>query len=390
MRKGPGLTRKHLQALASDSSCPFQTHRFHHGLFQERGAFSCNKGGLEIEQLVFEAWQSCRRSFSKAERTSSHKVRALGQLAMCKSIEGNVEFTSQALARLSWTFATSRVGNVDLIDQLASLVSACALRNELGPRDVASSAWAFARLTVLVEVGRLPFESARNLNFSLAGASARVMSELEPRGIASIAWSYATSRVFHQETLLSLLAIEACRKIHNFLPQDCANVAWSFAKLTSPSAQLFNNLASRFPQVANEFSTQGLANFIWAFSALAIDDRPFLTALSQAALSRKTQEFSTQDIANTFWSFAIADWSSQLLLCELSLKCLSALAAEFPSRSSEFSPQGLANLAWSLASISSSDATLLFDIVLFATPRRCSEFSLQAASNIAWAFATIS
>jgi len=90
--------------------------------------------------------------------------------------------------------------------------------------------------------------------------------------------------------------------------QDIANPAWSEAAGAGSYRQLVSVIAREAQDKIHEFDMQGIANISWSFASLSIVNKPLLTAIAEAAISRLQQDRVSngqlygQAISNLLWA----------------------------------------------------------------------------------------
>ncbi|CAE8586526.1 unnamed protein product, partial [Polarella glacialis] len=139
--------------------------------------------------------------------------------------------------------------------------------------------------------------------------------------------------------------------------------------------------------MAAQFSTQGLANFAWAFAASDLQNPVFFETFAEEVLQRGLAEFSMQGLSNITWSLAVTGRSSKDPLSDREQELLMAVSEQMPRKASQFSAQGLANIVWAFATATCAQEEPCLQAPAAEVARSCPEFSLQPASNTAWAFA---
>ncbi|CAJ1385937.1 unnamed protein product, partial [Effrenium voratum] len=252
----------------------------------------------------------------------------------------------KALAQLSWSLATSRT-------QDTSLVTACVFAGD--PHD-----------------------------------------GFEARDLAAFAWAVAKLSDVNAKRILPRLLQQAVQKLSCFSPQDVSTFMWAYAKCHIAKDSLCEAAFSRFIDLAEQFSPQGLANLSWAFATLTFHSG--LEACLQEVYKRGLAENTPQAVSILAWccaanmqpvtdQFSRAQQSVHLCRFEKAGRCvLHIVEKEVALRIAEFSAQGLSNIAWAFSSttaLSAPFAQTLGNQVL----AQADLFPLQPASNTCWAFA---
>jgi len=92
--------------------------------------------------------------------------------------------------------------------------------------------------------------------------------------LSNTAWAFATIRVLNSEPLLDAIASEAMPRVTDYLPQDLACTAWSFARFEFPNVPLLNAIAESSIPTMPHFSIRSLANMSWAVAKLLFVHEP--------------------------------------------------------------------------------------------------------------------
>ncbi|KAJ8607233.1 hypothetical protein CTAYLR_010370 [Chrysophaeum taylorii] len=167
---------------------------------------------------------------------------------------------------------------------------------EFNPRDLANTAWAFAKAGI----------EAPHLFAAIADAAHSRLGEFKPPELANTSWAFAKAGI-EAPQLFDTIALAARSWLGQFNPQQLAITAWAFATAGIEAPQLFDAIALEARSWLGEFNPQDLANSAWAFATTGIKAPQLFDAIAVAALSR-LGEFNPQELANTAWVFACADW----------------------------------------------------------------------------------
>lgn len=79
--------------------------------------------------------------------------------------------------------------------------------------------------------------------------------------------------------LFRSIARATALKLHHFVPQNLANLAWAFATLVVEDPTVFAAIADEATAKVREFTPHGLANLAWAFATLRLANPPLFYAL---------------------------------------------------------------------------------------------------------------
>jgi very-short-patch-repair endonuclease len=203
------------------------------------------------------------------------------------------------------------------------------------PQNIANTAWAFAK--------------TGNLSLKLFDAISRELrarsEEFKPQELANIAWAFASSGVKNRESYTSLVRA-FLDKIPHSNNLNLVTMVWSLATAEYSHPELFKHVAQELVRSTpsgirmNSFSSQNIANALWAFAKARVLDREFL-AHSKTVVMRLAPRMNAQEISNSVWALATFSVEDQELF--------STLGNEYLSRSGEFTGQGFCNVAWGLA-----------------------------------------
>jgi hypothetical protein len=133
----------------------------------------------------------------------------------------------------------------------------------------------------------------------------------------------------------------------------------------------------------NEFSSQDVAIFLWAY-ATAGDSHPRLYKYlaDHVVVLNDLNGFKPQEMSNIVWAYATAG-ESHTRLFEYLADCIVAL-----DDLSGFKPQALSNIMWAYATAAESHPHLFHKLADVAISRR-NEFSSRDVAIFLWAYATI-
>jgi len=241
------------------------------------------------------------------------------------------------------------------------------------------------------------------------------------KDLSSSLWGLA--RLFQacheSESALSsahVLAAESLRRVQSLSAQCMSNALWAAARLTLRGRQgeiFADGCAEELCRRGDLslFTSQGLANMMWAIAKLRLGTHSAGTGSLSAQRAcviiveesrKRLKDFATQELSMLAWSTAKlqgrgskgrsgvkVDVPEDLRHIE---HFLVEVAEEARLRLSECSGQAISNLAWALATVDvlGHDSALGFvtEAACCAT-HRLSEFSPQAISNFCWALARV-
>jgi len=131
-----------------------------------------------------------------------------------------------------------------------------------------------------------------------------------PREIATTAWSYARCGLGQgYPRLFATLALEARGRLGEYTPQGLANLAWAMAKAQHAALALFAELEAELqrPHRLADFSARELVSTAWAFAASAQSSSPAIFEAIAAEARQRLEDFTLHELAVLGWSLAAAD-----------------------------------------------------------------------------------
>ncbi|KAJ8600482.1 hypothetical protein CTAYLR_004475 [Chrysophaeum taylorii] len=176
------------------------------------------------------------------------------------------------------------------------------------PRNLASTAWAFAADRALTHLSSLRGDRRRGY-----------ISAWRVQSAGARQYRVGLRRGNRIEAFVTI-ARAASSRLGEFNPQNLANTAWAFAEdrdlATTARAfatariealELFAVIAREASSRFGEFNPQNLANTAYAFATTGIESPELFDAIAMAARSQ-LREFNPQALATTAWAFACVDW----------------------------------------------------------------------------------
>mmetsp|Transcript_59585 Transcript_59585/g.139442 ORF Transcript_59585/g.139442 Transcript_59585/m.139442 type:complete len:149 (-) Transcript_59585:699-1145(-) len=127
--------------------------------------------------------------------------------------------------------------------------------------------------------------------------------ELPPVELASTAWAVARLAFHDSHDLLAKIVDAATPKLPEFTARNLANISWAFAAIRFVDQTFFTAISAQMIKCLSDFGAQSLSNSAWAFARLLIVDVPLLSALSRRSFLL-LPEFSMQNLSNMAWSCA--------------------------------------------------------------------------------------
>lgn len=236
----------------------------------------------------------------------------------------------------------------------------------------------------------------------LAAMPAQELAAFDVQALSNLAWSLATLGCRNME-LLDRIVREGLRRAHHMLPQHLSNVLWALATLGYQDAAVVSAYVQHVTARLSEFSPQGLSNTAWALAKLssigfqASNQQPLTgrdsdgrvyqelyRRIADAAVP-KIAEFSTQGLANLIWAFASAGCYHEALM--------SAASQQLQRSASSLNPQHCSVAAWSFATLRHHDQPLfesLLELVAAELQRAdAAAVQPQTVANLLWAAARV-
>lgn len=257
------------------------------------------------------------------------------------------EFSPQTYGNLVWSFAHIQK---QIPENLLSAIFLCFPRflEHWAPQNLTNTVWG---LVVLRQdsgqsKGRYIVEKLNNeIERRLSNPSES--NSFTSQNLSNYFWALG----IHHDTLRTLKP-GSCdcfmniflSRIHEFKPQELANVCLSCARLDYFDANIFDKIADVIVSRMCEFEGQHLSNVILAFGKLRHANRKLLTSVSLSA-EAKLATFSYQDIGNILWTVAILNFDARLLISRLSREILHRITVARQN----VEPSQLSNIIWSLS-----------------------------------------
>jgi hypothetical protein len=193
-----------------------------------------------------------------------------------------------------------------------------------------------------------------------------------------------TSLQEDEKSLLDELKNAARESVAKFKPQEIANILWAFATLGIEDEKLFSIFANVIgKRKLSFFKPQEIANILWAFATLGIKDKKLFDDFANEIKKRNLSSFNPQDFANILWAFATLGIKDKKLFDDF--------ANEIKKRNlSSFKPQEFSNILWAFATLGIKDKKLFDGFANDIEKKNLTSFTPQNIANILWAFATLS
>eukprot|EP00928_Gymnodinium_smaydae_P084586 TRINITY_DN67850_c0_g1_i1.p1 TRINITY_DN67850_c0_g1~~TRINITY_DN67850_c0_g1_i1.p1 ORF type:complete len:671 (+),score=60.29 TRINITY_DN67850_c0_g1_i1:92-2104(+) len=302
------------------------------------------------------------------QHVTSHSLRSYIYKASQQSIvapfnDKSQEMPVQCLSIVSWSCASLRLKNQELLDCIIELV--IPRLEMLKPFEVTNVAWAYSKLAM----------QASDLFRSISALMmARKPGEFTPQCLSTLAWSFATSGE-RDSAVFASIATELERNTGSMKTQEISNTLWAFAKNHCADVVLFDTLGSSALQnnAIVHFKAQELSNSVWAYATVSASHPPFFRAVAHVAISRRF-EMVPQNFANILWAYAKLLIEPETLMVERFLEVS-------VTRLHEHKRRELSTLVWS-ASALCPKAAFFFDAAASFCCRHLASISTVALSNL--------
>ena len=252
-----------------------------------------------------DALANCERSnASWSERLLLHRPRAIGN----KAPDRHVGLNKQIL----------KCGDGD---ELRGVIERYA--SKFNPVNVAT---ALRKVLAMKQAGMLPRDAADRAVKILEDRAAKTLDDFKPQDLATTAWAFAKMKNKPGWLLLSALEDRVAATATEFNSQDVAMTLWAFAKIGArPRELVLRALLLRAEAIAANFNAQDIANTLWAVATFDItpaegegdgsgEQRSGLGG-SRCAASRMLREleartaqvaeqFNAQNVTNTLGAYA--------------------------------------------------------------------------------------
>jgi len=216
-----------------------------------------------------------------------------------------------------------------------------------------------------------------------------------------------TSSLLQNKKLLSLFDVAAkevmtTTKIHTFNnPQELCNTIWSYAKIKEyhPNhydnnnnhvllQQLFDVIAQRAIQNANNFTSKGVSTLLWSYATanyLHADLFDTMTQHYARTIVSLEEKYRRKEISTTLWSLA----KTQYIPSSNNNNALDTIATRILNcNDKSFDSQDISSILWSYTSLNHSAAPKLAHEFL-RTTTTISSATPQELTTILWSLATM-
>lgn len=270
---------EHVQSLVSPSACGSRP-----------SGDEKKEGHMKMYGLSVSSW-----SFAALRKPDPILFDAISQAAL----PNLHEFKPFELANLVWGFTKLGHGSELFFNTIAEHVCQRQM-GTFGLQDICMVAWSFA-----TRHDRRLNGITHQLFSSIATEVSANCDKATPQEIAMTFWSFA--KIGYKDTALfmGLASTVLWRQLlGNFKPQEMSNTAWAFATAGIKHDELFFELARFSLQKRNSMVPQNVANILWSFAKLQVHG-PETLQLFKALLPKaqdRIDQFKQCELTATFWA----------------------------------------------------------------------------------------
>jgi len=282
------------------------------------------------------------------------------------------ELSPPLLVNLAWTLADLGRADVALLNGVASAVTAREFVG-FGPQDVT---------VVMQSMAALAYKNEPFVNGVFLFMDDDTLSRLGPGELASFAWALARLQVFYQ-TLLTRVS-NAVHHFTRFDPEAMCSLAWAFATLHIRAGDVAE------PPWTSSSSLHGLPD---GFNGLVAwqRDLDLVETVINHCYRVDTSAFTQKQLATLLWSCAKVRVEHAAFYRRLKRALHATIAHQHHSKFHALTTDECCQLAWAICESPSSDANdkallnaLADDVV---ATRQSSRFTVASAAQLLWAFA---
>ena len=204
------------------------------------------------------------------------------------------------------------------------------------------------------------------------------MKEAMPQEVANVAWAFARLS-FDGPALFAEIDRRPTWLLEHGKPQEVANIAWACATLSFGCPNLFAEIDCQSKWLVKAANPQHVANVAWAFATLSFD-APALFAEIERQSKWLVENGKPQVAANTAWACATLGFTAPSLFAEIDRQAKWLVQ--------EGTQQDVANTAWACATLGFTAPTLFAEIEL-RSKWLVQEGKPQEVANTAWACAKL-
>ena len=295
------------------------------------------------------------------------------------------QFSARDIAASSWAFATLEVNDESLFLALAESSIEKIKNSEFDARGLANVAWAHAKTTIaeseirqnlfkhLSKALQKECEKAKSASFyattSYESGGSGGNNSLTSRDVANTAWAFAKACCPDDELFAALLQVTTIHgALEKFNNQDLVNTAWAFAKLAVRESNLLlkamrSTIKTRAEQ--DTLTATNICTIVWAISSggggvggtykdnsgIIPQDFSFaeVTEALAYAAERASYESPANQLAATAWTFADGNIINQDLFKTLSKRVTLILLNSGVNDQDFFGDEELDNLEWAFS-----------------------------------------
>lgn len=248
-------------------------------------------------------------SYATTEETNSALFEEVGDAIV--ALAGLDEFESQGLSNTLWSYATLGQSHPSLFKKVAVHMDALNNLESFYPQALSNITWAYA-------TAKEPYPQ---LFKKIAGhvVTQKYLTEFKPQALSNIAWGFATAKESHPE-LFKIIAdhIIGLSNLNEFKPGELSDLVWAYATVTDsqePHHNLFKKVTGAAIKRQTEFSSEEIANLLWACASSGQVDQNLFTSL-EPTIGALINKCNSQEIATIAWAYAVAKVSAPSLFSD--------------------------------------------------------------------------
>ncbi len=171
---------------------------------------------------------------------------------------------------------------------------------------------------------------------------------------------------------ITTLAQACVNRVNDFTSQIVANSLWAAAKLGISDVHVIEAFSRACLKLIQEFSPRSLAIAMWAVASLGVSDSQVIKALTDAFFIR-VNDYNPQEVSNIFWSIATLGVSNDSVISAIAKACV--------DRIDKLTPQAMSNSLWSAAVLNITDTAITYPLTAAVSERFKSLTRVDAAQQ---------
>lgn len=233
-------------------------------------------------------------SYATAEKRDATVFASIAEELMLMT----TEMKTQEIANTLWAFAKNRCADADLFHVLSTAAVAEKKIHQFKAQELSNTVWAFATVGIV----------HADLFAEIEEVAAAKRFQMLPQNIANVLWSYAKLQVKRHTDMFPLFLNEAASNLTQYKRQELSTMIWSAAQVCPTAANFFGMASRHCCYRLVEFSPNALSNLIKDLADVSTTDPQCLTLAIQETLRRYLQLEPAQ-LCNT-WRGAVSALSN--------------------------------------------------------------------------------